>query len=144
MEKHTTLEGSKSTSPGGKRCYRVSSDFLRTELKWPILGTEQTLKRPCKAGARRNMGPKTIAERIRSCTKVGQTQTSSSPGVVRPDLHQQLINHPERYSGTHKSSLSHGSQEQEHGTGWLAFASTILTDPRLYMEVKVLGKLPKI
>lgn len=85
----------KKHQPRRRRCYRVSSDFLRIELKWSILSREQMLKRPHGAGARRNVRLKTTGERSRSCTKVGQIQTSSSLGVGRLGLRQQWLHHPE-------------------------------------------------
>lgn len=85
----------KKHQPRRRRCYRVSSDFLRIELKWSILSREQMLKRPHGAGARRNVRLKTTGERSRSCTKVGQIQTSSSLGVGRLGLCQQWLHHPE-------------------------------------------------
>lgn len=91
-ERHRSLEGPASTSPGGKDA-SVSSYFLRTELRRPILGAEKQLKKPSQTQVER--GLKTNVGRIRRCF------TDQPCRGGRPGFPRESMSHPEKWGHPH-------------------------------------------
>lgn len=150
MEKHTTLEGSKSTSPGGKRCYRVSNDFLRTELKWPNSWYRANTQKAMQGWSQEEHGTKDRRrknpEPHRSGADTDKFFTGSGEAgppwaVDKPSREvqwdPQICSQPWQPGA---EALMHPDPTGQ--AGWhLPLPSWQTQD---YMEVKVLGKLPKI